>query len=192
MKPKYGENLEFHNTVTEVFSFLEEEYGFRVRPFKEYEVIYAKSSLEGLVVTFDIEPPLMSVDVTIRRILNEISLGNILSVRSPSDARNSGLHARTHEILVAGLTTMAKLMREYADDILRGDRRAFKEIYRVASEESRIYTLNCMYGPTRKKANIAWREKQYDKALELYQAMEEALTVTEMRRLRYLRGRKLH
>ncbi len=70
--------------------------------------------------------------------------------------------------------------------ILARDKETMDLIARASSNARRAYTLEATYGPIRNAANLAWEQKDWQCALDMYTKAKPALTESELRRLLFL------
>jgi hypothetical protein len=87
---------------------------------------------------------------------------------------------------------VAQLLRKYGDPFLRGDRAFYARLEEENRRRSADYTNRQMLDGARKDAEVAWREKDFARVVEIYGNMRDGLTAIEAKRLAYAEKRRRH
>jgi hypothetical protein len=85
------------------------------------------------------------------------------------------------------LKKLAAYVRDYASEILNGNLGILMRVQMLQQEKSDAYIKEMNLRHIREKADIAWRQKDYIKFVELYNPVEEDLTSVEVKKLEYAR-----
>ena len=85
-----------------------------------------------------------------------------------------------------GLAQLSDLCKCHLGEILAMSEEAWEKVDSLSKEESRLYTLEAVYGPTKRRGNLAWQSKDWKEALDLYKEAEPALAPYQQRRLLFL------
>jgi hypothetical protein len=83
-------------------------------------------------------------------------------------------------------------LRKYGDPFLRGDRAFYARLEEENRRRSADYTNRQMLDGARKDAEVAWREKDFARVVEIYGNMRGGLTAIEAKRLAYAEKRRRH
>jgi len=194
MGPNGRENLGFREEVLSAFSFLVNEYGFRVvedtSTFVKYEstnvfvnVYHGRSSY---VLGFEIG---QIRDLSNR---NEViySLGDILDLLGKrQEERYTFFQASTNERVKEYVLKLALLVRKYGKGFLHGETRLFADLLEASWKKVKAYERETALARARKEAENAWRERDYAKLVEIYNPVREDLTPAELKKLEYAQNR---
>jgi len=97
--------------------------------------------------------------------------------------RGSG---RDIEVFKQCLRRLSGLCQQHLRLMFAGDENAFTRIAGNAGRHQHAYTLKMQYGAIIDKANLAWENKMWNQALDLYMSAKPALSSTEAARLAFL------
>lgn len=89
----------------------------------------------------------------------------------------------TPEGVFAGLEELSTLMKRYGRASLDGDPKYFQMLERQRELWSKEYSLEVLTRQLRPKADQAFRQKDYVKAVELYSQFRECLSPVEIKKL---------
>jgi len=82
---------------------------------------------------------------------------------------------------------VAEIVRKYGEPFLGGDAQFYSHLDEVNRRASAEFTKRQHLEDVRKLADAAWSEKKFSRVTELYQSIQEDLTVIESKRLSYAR-----
>jgi hypothetical protein len=85
------------------------------------------------------------------------------------------------------LKKLAAYVRDYAGEILNGNLEILMRVQMLQQEKSDAYIKEMNLRHIREKADVAWRQKDYIKLVELYNPVAEDLTSVEVKKLEYAR-----
>jgi hypothetical protein len=94
------------------------------------------------------------------------------------------------ELVKAYVAATADLVEKYAHLALIGDPDVFDKLSDAQLNKSNEYLKSIELGKVRTDGDLAWREKNYERLVELYEGVKEDLTPAEIKKLEYSR-RKL-
>jgi hypothetical protein len=119
------------------------------------------------------------------------TLGEIISV---ADSKIGSMY-RPYQISMPQqinkfVSETAELVRRYATSALIGDRAYFQRLSDLRVRISNAYIKEMELSRIRTDVEVAWREKNYKQVVELYGAVEDDLTSSEIKKLGYAK-RKL-
>ena len=183
--------LGFKEAVLSAFYFLTTEYGFRCVKtevtFVRYEsssafinIYHGRGSFE---LGFEIGPLAESPELE-----EHFSLGDVVDVM---DARKETgynfFQVSDREGVQKFVPRLAELVRKYADLALRGNQEFFRRLREMQTQKSDLFLKEMRLEQIRPKVEIAWREKNYRKAVELYESVHNDLSSLELQKLDYAR-----
>lgn len=90
--------------------------------------------------------------------------------------------------VVECVKSIAVYMQKYGESILTGDPVAYRRIDELSRRRNANFTRQVIQAPTRQAAEMAWRCRDYAKARDLYESIENDLTPLEKKRLSYARS----
>jgi hypothetical protein len=184
------EQLGFAEAVITCFSFLVEEYGLSL---VTQETTYLR--FESNAVFVNVYHGRLSYEVGVeigeQQKANSVLergfvLGEIIAMTDYDiGAKFCFYQATTPELIMKSVTQTAELVKAYARPALSGDRSFFEGLSKVRSRMSREYLKEMEMGRVRQEAEVAWREKHYEQLVELYEAVKDDLTPSEIKKLEY-------
>lgn len=124
---------------------------------------------------------------------NSYTLGEVILLRRVSNRLNDMFfQASDINALEQTLGQMAVLLSRHATDLLMGDFASYKQLnvarLRYAEELASEQGLNDI----RRRADIAWNDRNYDQLITLYSPIEKMLSPSEKMKLGYARKAKGH
>jgi hypothetical protein len=180
--------LNFANTAREVFLFLG-DFGFQEVGAEEtivryatkrifFHVYHGRSSYELGIDVGLFGPGTIEV--------HGYSLGEFARLTDPMEAANlRDFCATTPEEVGIGLGKLAAQAMQYVARALRGDETVFSELERQQREWGSALAADVAYRQVSPKAAEAFREKNYHKAVELYESIKNRLTPAELKKFEY-------
>jgi hypothetical protein len=114
---------------------------------------------------------------------NPFSIGEIVELQS------GGLrHFRPPQVTTAdgvrkSTAQLAELVRDYAGEALRGDADFFTRLSLLRVKKSDAYLKDSRLSRVRAEADKAWRERDYEKFISLYQPLTDDLSPAELKKL---------
>lgn len=176
--------------VSEQFAFLIPA-GYNVVSAEPDRAVLSNGNIS---LEFEIEPGSFAVMSEIGRAATgeRHTLYAALADVVPMAANAVTCSGRDLESFVRCLQKLSELCREYLLPVLLGDEDAFKRMADTASKLENKYTIKFQYGAVVDRANRAWEDKDWDKALELYESAKPALSKTEHKRLNYLLSKRFN
>jgi hypothetical protein len=86
---------------------------------------------------------------------------------------------------------LAEYVKKYAKPVLDGHHEIFEKMRILRKDKSDAYIREVELQNIREKADIAWKQKDYAKFVELYNPVKDDLTLAEGKKLDYAQ-KKLH
>ena len=78
----------------------------------------------------------------------------------------------------------------YAKLAIEGNPLTFKQLNKQRTEWSNKYINETKLSSIRRRADLAWHEKNYELVIELYESIIKDLTSTELKKLEYCKNTK--
>ena len=181
------ETLDFVPAVRLHFSFLEDEFGFRVAGEGMASVRYES---DAVFVEVDLGMPYFEIGLAIG--LRDCSRPDrtgygihrlIRLCEGKSRFQYTGLQALMKTDVDVAVCEIAKLLRSYGERALRGCVDVFDAMLEISisdMEQDRVDHI-------RLDAEAAFQKKEYRQAAEFYSSMEPHLTATEVKKMAYAR-----
>jgi len=181
--------LGFPALVQKAFSFLESEYGFqRVRSeetFVRYEsarlfvnVFHGRQSYE------------LGIELGEREAAHDpryrpFTLEDLAALRAPGAAQTTTFQASTSERVRRFLPQLADLLRRSGASVLGGAPSALRDLEERRSHRSEEWVKDHERQRVRRSAEAAWRGKDYEKVVSLYEGIASDLGPLERKRRAY-------
>lgn len=124
----------------------------------------------------------------IRCSVESLKSGERVSIQDIRRSRNeSGIYLYPRD--KNSLEYIATKIREALEEIMKSDMEAFENIfndYVISRDEGSSEAMNRHFtAPLKEKAQVAWREKEYVRVVEIYEGILDKLTDSELRKYRY-------
>lgn len=114
------------------------------------------------------------------------SLSEFIRLTKPEEgARLRYFCATTPDEVQTGLERLAAQVKQHVARALKGDETIFPELEHQQQEWARAFAADVGYRQVSPKAAEAFRQKEYQKAAELYESIREKLTPAELTKLEY-------
>jgi hypothetical protein len=180
------ENLGFVEGVTELFRFLETDYGYQQSHRAPTLVVYETRELEVQIrhglLSYEVE---FNISRRKGRLKWRYDLPEILCALAPEYRGSTFYQTTKRDLLRQSLASIAELIRKYADPLLRGSDAAVRLVEMAHQEGSRRTTEYYTIRPVKEKADAAWKSRNYREVVALYISVESHLDPLERRRLEY-------
>ncbi len=162
--------------------------GYAVTITGSSRVVFSNGDLSML---FDIEPGSYALMPDIQRVSTGegFTLYSALAGFVPMAAQYTSCAAWEVDAFTQCVQRLSAVCKQFLSPLFLGDKDAFARAAAAARESSHRYSLKCQYGATIERANKAWEEKRWEQAQELYQSAQPGLSVSEARRLKFLKSR---
>ena len=96
-----------------------------------------------------------------------------------------GYQASSREDVQALVAQMADLVKRYAQPLLYGDVKVYRDLREQQSSDAAEYTREVHLRAVRKQAETAWQNKDYETLLSLYSDMQGDLTPSEFMKFQH-------
>lgn len=171
--------------VRKSFAFLVNEYGFTACDEGPTKVHYKKPSL-CLVITW--EPYSYEIDIEFRygHSGDAFGLYEVVMALAPTAKGMVNCGGADSDTMARCLDQLSQLCQMHLQRVLAQDKATWERVGKTVEKMRQQYTLEAEYGAVKDRANLAWEQKDWDKARELYQKAKPALTAGEQRRLEFL------
>jgi len=184
-------DLGFVEAVADAFSFLVDRYGFEMKtpaptlvefgsPAVLLRVYHGRQSYE-----INVE---LNLQTEWKQGVAPFTISDVLRVGGAShELPNGVIQASTRTAVRSGVQRLSDLLRKYGLDAIAGNPFAYR---RLATERSRAAVAEAealRLRDLRRKAETAWRNRDFRTVEQAYSQMEEALTPAEKKKLEYVR-----
>lgn len=181
----------FVDFVRKDFQFLEIEYNFKLTQ--------AKTNLSNSSVRYESEKVFVGVyyhparyecDAAIGLNSNNnrsYSIGELLALEKDFDLTpNYSFDKLTQaEITERNVSWLASILQKYGEKYLQGNLPAFEKLRKDSETKAEIYTQKIINEQQRRKAEEAWKRKDYDAVVEIYKSIKNFLSQSEKKKLEY-------
>jgi len=187
----------YENLVKNSFSFLEEDYGFKLseikRENKSHIVLVFLS--ENIFVNLYYGAPDFELDFYIGRIgiedekdKGEINSNDLISFSAAPESLDYKLYsAHSYENLHKCLPKLAELLRAYGADFLRGKSSIYEKVlFNKKKKISRWYKEQDLK-QAKKAASAAWGKKDYKEFIDICEIFSHTLSPSDEKKLDYAR-----
>jgi hypothetical protein len=185
-------SLGFPEAVISAFAFLTKDFSFSC---VQQDVTYVRYESSAVFVNVYHGRASFELNVEIgERVIgrsvpeNSFAIGEILYLVSPQVAENyRPYQVTTAESVQKFVNELANLVKENAIPALQGDHDFFQRVGEIQLQRSdnllRTWELNSV----RKDVEVAWRERNFKRVIELYDPVKEHLTPAEVKKMEYAR-----
>jgi len=185
--------LGFRQEALSVFAFLTADYDFSCTHADpnlltyESEILYVDVYRDPLSYEVGVDHGKLGHDAERKR---SFSLVELMRLENPRKAANFRYPAIvTADQMRPALVNLAELLKTYGGSVLRGDLSVLKRVRRESARFERDRAKESRLHPVRSRANAAFREKDYTKAVALYESINVDLSPAESRKLEYSKKR---
>ena len=186
-------SLGFSKTVVESFKFLTDEYSFHLTMIEPTLVTFESPSLfiniyhgrRSFELGFEIGEKVGPRDL-------HFSIGELIYlVDSQKGEEYQGLQASTQDRVGNLVPRLASLVKEYAADALKGNAKCFEALAALREQRGDALLKKWRLSGIRESADKAWKDKNLDRIVELYESMQGDLSAVESKRLQYAKKHTL-
>lgn len=187
MTERNKSGLGFREEVRKKFSFLL-ELGFVEVVALETMLRFKKGEVEIAVYhgrkSFEIGLEIIGFGI-------EASLSEVLIAAGAENAKSFYRPTATNfSQLVSGLDMLSSLLLKYGRPIFLGDRAYFSKLEGLILQLSEEYALDVLAKQIKPQADLAFRNKDYEKAVDLYGRIRKRLGPVEEKKLEFALKRK--
>lgn len=182
----------FEETVKNNFSFLVQQYGFRLSQIEQtgyVKVIRYESPL--VYVSLIYGPPAYEPEMAFGRIgIDDVPgnrgfhPGDLVLLRSSFGWKWRAVNPK-NPVLVEIVAGHAQILRECGSACLLGDQASFEEMKARRDNAIEDWHQEEKVNSIRNDAQVAWESKDYRAVLRLLESIETMLTDTEKKKLEY-------
>jgi hypothetical protein len=182
----------FEETVKNNFSFLVQQYGFRLSQIEQtgyVKVIRYESPL--VYVSLIYGPPAYEPEMAFGRIgIDDVPgnrgfhPGDLVLLRSSFGWKWGAVNPK-NPVLVEIVAGHAQILRECGSACLLGDQASFEEMKARRDNAIEDWHQEEKVNSIRNDAQVAWESKDYRAVLRLLESIETMLTDTEKKKLEY-------
>lgn len=177
-------DLTFKEAALSSFAFLTEVYGFEcVKTTQDWLVEYRSGVLK---ITLCYDSYSSDVDLTLSRLEERYSLAELMLLL---DVRfewgGTSAQASTSAALRKVVEVMGTVVRHHAADLLDGDGRVFDRL----DEQCKRLQAQAKLDEICRKADAAWRSRDYVALIRLLQPVQGSLSPHETKRLEYAQSK---
>lgn len=177
-------DLEFETAVRASFDVIE-QYDFQCVSSSETEVVY-HSDLVEVAITFDRRSYEIAVELKLLRDEHAIHFSRLIALASPEEAKRWQLvQASSREKIKSLVPQLAALLLQYGRGALRGDAEVFDEMKTVEELDAQRTTHGIEARQARRRAEAAWRAKNYSEVVSALAPIQEHLVPSELMKLDY-------
>ncbi len=183
---------EFATAVLESFGYLQLEFGLRVVESRRYSVIFENSVVRVRIAwdktrTFEF---CVSVSV-LRGSQSEFSIEEIVACRGDSRfGKNRTFMAYRDSDVFWCIAKMSELLRELASDLLCGSPEGVSEMKSLRNKLAAEWQREELERVARLNADVAWKSKDFDGVVKVYEMIEDVLSPSERMKLTYARRQR--
>jgi hypothetical protein len=181
--------LGFTERVTSSFSFLSEEYDFRVVKTEPTFVRYESSRVFVNIyhgrASFELGFEIGRLDGTGKE-ESAYTLSMIIEhMGAQKTTGYTSFQCSTGDSLKQCVPKLAGLVQNYASSFLTGDPGAYTQLLKTRSDIGERITKDYKLRAVREKAIEAWLSRDYAQVADLYESIFEDLTPAEIKKLDY-------
>lgn len=188
----FDENLKrFVDFVRRDFRFLETDFDFRITGVKSnFNYSSVRYESKKVYVAAYYFPSRYECDVSVGLLSDEnqnYTIGELLTLIKDinlSPIYTFGNLTQT-EITEKNVSWFALILQKYGAEYLKGNPAAFEKLEESREKASKDYTQKIMNKHIRQKAEVAWKQKDYDAVIKSYKSIEEFLSLAEKKKLEY-------
>ena len=186
------EHTFFADCVLESFEYLTTEFGFRVAKVAPTYVRYESNTVYVHVYH---ESRLAELDVSIGLLRRSISGGEqsyhlqtiVAASQGRMDPRFGCLQASDPAVVRRLIPQLAEALRCGTRRALSGDKSEFQHLEAAESALSQALTERMEHSDLRRKAEAAWKNRDYHTVWSAYAEMQQHLTRAELGKMQYAR-----
>jgi len=173
--------------VERAFSFLDDA-GFR-RSESEPGLVTFESDRSFVTVNWDLRSGELEAFIGMvprtGRAQDEYSLADVMGAAGVPQSDCKPAQIADESRLEPFIEMLANNVRTYAQPGLTGDRMYFRRLETFRSAKADAYMREMKLSRVRTAVEKAWHDRQFDVVVSLYSSVEEDLTESEVRKLKY-------
>jgi hypothetical protein len=176
--------LGFNKCVKKYFNYLLSEYGYIIAKEEVTLVSFKRNKME-ITIYHGRQSYEIGMEITFSD-GKMATLYEILKVMAPEDSKKIVKMASNKKTVEISLLEISCIFKARCGDLLR-DKLDENRIFKKISDNRKKYSSVYQYGALKDKAEIAWQNKNYPEAKEIYMSISDHLDEKERRRLAYLK-----
>lgn len=186
----------FVDFVRKDFRFLETDYDFRITDIKSnFNYSSVRYESKKVCVTAHYCPPRYEYDVAFGLLSDErqnYTIGELLALKNDFDLSPGYTFEKSTqiEIVEENVSWFASLLQKYGVEYLKGNSAFFQKLKENRERMSSEYTQEIINKQIRQKAEVAWKQKDYDTVSRNYKSIEKFLSPAEKKKLEYAKRMK--
>ncbi|MBV9067893.1 MAG: hypothetical protein JO093_14120 [Acidobacteria bacterium] len=179
----------FPDAVSRCFEFLR-QFGFYQVRANSHSVRY--ESVQAYILVF-YEEYSFEIGLEVGSLIESsvrFPMSAVIRLFEPEEAdRYRDYAAQTAEEIERGVTKLASQFARYVDAGLFDDPKLFEHLRNVTDHSLRQYAREVEMSNTRQKLEVAWREKNYAKVVDLLEPIRAELTASELKKLEFSKNK---
>jgi len=176
--------LRFADEVKVHFAFLE-PLGFCCT-HSETTLVRFESSKLAINIYHGLQSYEISLEIECPQTLDTYSYGALLRLVDSEQAKQYRDYAtHTVEGVAEGVRQLAERFRKCVDVGILNDSKLFSRLKLQRAEWARSYALETQLEQARKKAESAWREKDFEKVVQAFAPLQEHLNSSDLKKFEY-------
>lgn len=104
---------------------------------------------------------------------------------APETERFASIQVTSRQAMTSFVSQLAELLHRYGRDLLLGNDHAFVELAEQRRREIDAYALQRALRAARTRADVAWREKDYTRFVDVLKPLRSNLSASEIKRLEF-------
>ncbi len=182
---------DFAKLAQDKFSFLVSEYSFCCVEATNYVVRFESDKVFVSVRydasrSFELDVEVGELNVLYGGEERPFNLGEILRLEgAEKKERYTFFQASEPEALTNCTARLALLLSTYGVEFLKGNKYSFKRLSTFREKECNQYALETELTDIRRKVQVAWKDKNYSRVVELYQPVEDVISEAEKKKLAF-------
>jgi hypothetical protein len=187
---KERQDLGFPAIVISAFEFLVKDFSFscvkRDATYVRYESSAAFVNIYHGRASFELNVEIGERVVDGRVPENSFTIGDILYFVNPQIAEDYRPYQVTNtESVRKFVNELAHLVKDYATPALQGDHAFLQRVSEIQLQRSDNLVRGWELNRVRKDVEIAWRDKDFKRVIQLFEPFEKYLTPAEVKKLEF-------
>jgi hypothetical protein len=184
------DNLGFTSEALSSFYFLIKDYNFKCVKANTTFVRYESKFLFVIIYhgrkSYELEVEIGKLEESQNTPENGYTIGEVMELFDVrKDLKFTFFQASCKSQVQVLVRKLADYVRSYAKPILDGDYGIFEKLQNLRQMKSEAYIREMNLRNIREMADIAWRQKDYAKYVDLYNSVKDNLTSIEVKKLHY-------
>jgi hypothetical protein len=172
---------QFLESVLVHFKFLE-QFGCEFYKIAYGHILYSSRSVDINLYYERISFELYLI-VALKTLNLSCSIDEIIQLRWHSKSSRQYKYATSIEMIDKAVAEIALLLERYGKDFITGNIASFKEIDQRKQKQHDIFIQETMLDEIEKKAISAWKDKDYNAVIEIYNSILKHLTPIQRKKL---------